>query len=279
VTTERLGLVIGFIEHLQNVTRNNYGSLTGLHIPNITATTAHIKSSLSSLALDCWWLSQLQLSTVSTTQSHSQSHFTTGGLPSPSPSHIATDGQSVSKSWYRAPSWGPWPDIYCSSTLTVLFLLGAFSDERMGLSFIYAAGRCQRRWFTANHSSLGTAPARTAQETSLPILRLLSLPGKHLSTELFPSNDCCTVDSLHSWYLAMGLHGTILTTVLSRLNGNEYAWGAHTMRTALSCTSPSICDSGSLRSPLQRLTALSIYRTNSSYCTVLSLPESCSVER
>jgi hypothetical protein len=25
----------------------------------------------------------------------------------PSPSHIATDGQSVSKSWYRAPSWGP----------------------------------------------------------------------------------------------------------------------------------------------------------------------------
>jgi hypothetical protein len=65
---------------------------------------------------------------------------------SPSPSHIATDGQSVclswcrapaglsqvqvqvqvqvtlqltvsqsvSKSWYRAPSWGPWPDIYCS---------------------------------------------------------------------------------------------------------------------------------------------------------------------
>jgi hypothetical protein len=27
--------------------------------------------------------------------------------PSPSPSHIATDGQSVSKSWYRAPTWGP----------------------------------------------------------------------------------------------------------------------------------------------------------------------------
>jgi hypothetical protein len=30
----------------------------------------------------------------------------------PSPSHIATDDESVSKSWYRAPSWGPWPDIF-----------------------------------------------------------------------------------------------------------------------------------------------------------------------
>jgi hypothetical protein len=61
-----------------------------------------------------------------------------------SQSHIATGDQSVSKSWYRAPSWGPWPDIYCSSTVTVLFLFGALSDERMGLSFIYTAGPCQR---------------------------------------------------------------------------------------------------------------------------------------
>jgi hypothetical protein len=50
----------------------------------------------------------------------------------------------VSKSWYRAPSWGPWPDIYSSSTVMVFFLLGALSHERMGLSFIYAAGPCQR---------------------------------------------------------------------------------------------------------------------------------------
>jgi hypothetical protein len=53
-------------------------------------------------------------------------------------SHIATDGQSISKSWCRAP-----PDICCSLTVTVLFLWGALSDERTGLSFLYAAGLCQ----------------------------------------------------------------------------------------------------------------------------------------
>jgi hypothetical protein len=40
------GLGIGFIEHLQNVTTNNYDSLTELHAPKITVTTAHIKSSV-----------------------------------------------------------------------------------------------------------------------------------------------------------------------------------------------------------------------------------------
>jgi hypothetical protein len=45
-----------------------------------------------------------------------------------------TVSQSVSKSWCRA---------YCL-TVTVLFLWGALSDERTGLSFVYAAGPCQR---------------------------------------------------------------------------------------------------------------------------------------
>jgi hypothetical protein len=44
----------GFIEHLQNVTTNNYDSLTELHTPKITVTTAHIRSSQSSLAV-AWW--------------------------------------------------------------------------------------------------------------------------------------------------------------------------------------------------------------------------------
>jgi hypothetical protein len=40
------GLVIGFIEHLQNVTTDNYNnSLIELHTPKITVTTAHLKSS------------------------------------------------------------------------------------------------------------------------------------------------------------------------------------------------------------------------------------------
>jgi hypothetical protein len=45
------GLVIGFTEHLQNITTNNYDSLTELHTPKITVTTAHLKSSHSSLTV------------------------------------------------------------------------------------------------------------------------------------------------------------------------------------------------------------------------------------
>jgi hypothetical protein len=58
---------------------------------------------------------------------------------SQSQSHITTDVQSISKSWRRAPS-----DIYYSLTVTVLFLWGALSDERAGLSFVYADGPCQQ---------------------------------------------------------------------------------------------------------------------------------------
>jgi hypothetical protein len=39
-------LVTAFIEHLQNVTTNNYDSLTELHTPKIIATAARIKSSV-----------------------------------------------------------------------------------------------------------------------------------------------------------------------------------------------------------------------------------------
>jgi hypothetical protein len=43
-----------------------------------------------------------------------------------------------------SPIWGSWPNVYFSFTVTVLFLWGALSDERTGLSFIYAAGPLQR---------------------------------------------------------------------------------------------------------------------------------------
>jgi hypothetical protein len=39
-------LVIGFIEHVQNVTTNNYNSLTELHTPKVTVTTEQINSSV-----------------------------------------------------------------------------------------------------------------------------------------------------------------------------------------------------------------------------------------
>jgi hypothetical protein len=130
-------------------------------------------------------------------------------------------------------TWGSWPDIYYCLRVTVLFLWGSLSDRRAGLSFVYAAGSCQRNlsevrvpWDSWPYfdSGLGTrdhillsqiwdfpfrrllrlagsrwrystmpphgflcqwttspryiAPARTAQETSLPLLPILSLPGK-----------------------------------------------------------------------------------------------------
>jgi hypothetical protein len=34
--------------------------------------------------------------------------------------------------------------VYFYLTITVLILWGSLSDERMGLSFLYAAGPCQR---------------------------------------------------------------------------------------------------------------------------------------
>jgi hypothetical protein len=64
-------------------------------------------------------------------------------LQSQSQSHITTDGHSVSKSWCRALIWGSWPDIFYCLTFTVLILWVALSDERTGLSFVYAAGPCQ----------------------------------------------------------------------------------------------------------------------------------------
>jgi hypothetical protein len=54
----------------------------------------------------------------------------------PGQSHIATDDQSISQSWCRAPIWGSWPAIYYCLTVTVLLLWGALSDERTGLSFV-----------------------------------------------------------------------------------------------------------------------------------------------
>jgi hypothetical protein len=65
-------------------------------------------------------------------------------------SYVTTDGQSASLSWYKAPIRGLRPDFYFRTEyricLTVTFLIpwGALSDETTGLSFVCAAGLCQR---------------------------------------------------------------------------------------------------------------------------------------
>jgi hypothetical protein len=59
--------------------------------------------------------------------------------PSPSPSHIVTDGQSVCLSWCRAPA-GAHDQIFSFffsyMKVAVLFIWGALSEERSGLSFV-----------------------------------------------------------------------------------------------------------------------------------------------
>jgi hypothetical protein len=52
-----------------------------------------------------------------------------GGYWSPSPSHIATDGQSVSKSWCRAPS-GAHDQIFITTLTITILLCGAPSLTR-----------------------------------------------------------------------------------------------------------------------------------------------------
>jgi hypothetical protein len=57
-----------------------------------------------------------------------------------------TDGRSVSQSVSLGvgPHLGLMTRYYFYLTITVLLLWGALSDERTGLTFVYAAGPCQR---------------------------------------------------------------------------------------------------------------------------------------
>jgi hypothetical protein len=63
---------------------------------------------------------------------------------SESESYVTTGGQSASLSWNKAPIWGLRPDIYYCQTFAGLFMWGALSDEKTGLSFTIASGPRQR---------------------------------------------------------------------------------------------------------------------------------------
>jgi hypothetical protein len=92
---------------------DNYKTFINLHTVQIT--TAHTVSSqsvMSSLVVACWWIVRREWV-----------------------SYITTDGQSASLSWCQAPIWGLRPDFYYCQTIAVLFMWGALSDERTGLSF------------------------------------------------------------------------------------------------------------------------------------------------
>jgi hypothetical protein len=84
-----------------------------------------------------------------------------------SESYIMTDGQSASLSWNKAPIWGPRPDIHYSQTVAGLFMWGALSDERTGLSFTTVAGLRQysHSWVRVQWDSW---PYFTVSDSRLP---------------------------------------------------------------------------------------------------------------
>jgi hypothetical protein len=93
-------------------------------------------------------------------------------LSSQSQSHIATDGQIF-------------------ITITVLFLWGALSDKRTDLSFVYAAGPCQRSlsrvrvpwylrpYFTVSDLRLPFSPPPTTRRVGL-LYATVGWPRRHL---------------------------------------------------------------------------------------------------
>jgi hypothetical protein len=102
------------------LTERNYYNLTDLHTPKITATTAHIKSSQSSLSICLVAAANVGRYPSSCFRNcpwpQSQSYFTTSGLP------------PFSSSWRQAP-WDSRSEIS-------FFNWTLHAEEKMGLSFM-----------------------------------------------------------------------------------------------------------------------------------------------
>jgi hypothetical protein len=104
---------------------------------------------------------------------------------SESESYVTTDGQSASPSWYKAPIRGLRLDLFSVRNteygirLTVTFLIPwvTLSDERMGLSFVCAAGPCQPQVFLGSESLGIRDRILLSQIWDFPFRRLLRLAG------------------------------------------------------------------------------------------------------
>jgi hypothetical protein len=105
---------------------------------------------------------------------------------SESESYVTTDDQSASLSWYKAPIRGLRPDFFSVRNMEYVwqFLIpwGALSDERAGLSFVCAAGPCQR-----SHSRVlvpwDLRPYFTVSDLKLPISSPLTT--RRVTVEVF----------------------------------------------------------------------------------------------
>jgi hypothetical protein len=137
------------------VTTSNYDSLTELHTPNITVTTAHNKSSQSLVAV-AWYCCQRRtfcivwVPELSPASSTSFSRLTTATLNWLNNNFSQSQSQSYVIPTHRWPvCLGVKPHLglmtrFLFLSVAGLLMWGALSDERMGLSFTIAAGSCQR---------------------------------------------------------------------------------------------------------------------------------------
>jgi hypothetical protein len=121
-------------------------------------------------------------------------------------SYVTTDGQSASLSWNKAPIWGLRPDFCYCQTITGLWMWGALSDERTGLSFTTAAGPGQsshsrvrvpwdsRLYFIVSHLRPSFSSPPTTRRATVEVFDPASIWG------LRPDLDyCLTVAGLLIW--------------------------------------------------------------------------------
>jgi hypothetical protein len=170
-----------------------FKSLQILHINKIFK--SHFKSSQADLLYSSVLLVTISSQLISTTHAPFSSSFYSQLLNSPglstlslslkiencsSQSHIATDGQSVSKLTRYVllfDSYG-------------LVFVGALSDERTGLSFVYAAGLCQRS-LSRVRVPWDSRPYFTVSDLRLPFRRLLRLAGSRWRYSTQPPHGYC----------------------------------------------------------------------------------------
>jgi hypothetical protein len=122
-----------------------------------------------------------------------------------SQSHIATDGQSISKSLCRASS-GAHDQIFIILWQLRSCFWGTLSDERTGLSFVYAAGPRQRSlsqvrvpwisrpYFTVTVLRLPFSSPPTTHRVSVEVFVLSSARVSYLLTNQSQSQSYVTTD-------------------------------------------------------------------------------------
>jgi hypothetical protein len=110
-------------------------------------------------------------------------------------SYVTINGQPASLSWNKAPIWGLRPELYYCLTVAGLLVWGALSDERTGLSFVYAAGPHPRNhfwvrvpwdswpYFTVSVSRLPFSSPPTARRATMEVFDPASTRDSHIPSQ------------------------------------------------------------------------------------------------